>query len=277
MLFFTAYVLVTACRRSKCFGRKYKIKSDNFNASTITRASCFNSSTNKTNKHNLTVKDASTIELSKSVTCDTNHTEPDARPSLQLRHDLNVPSVFEPDYLNDFYSRILFRQSTSDKFDNVSRKSESELSIDILNELYIDSKKIKNYENVEFSGRGYEKNLMQKPKVEYSVGSSENKKKSSYIYSLPSLIGTNFQSSGGSQCAQPELRPTNLDSPSSFLQGSSNQIMLDNSHKSSSDQMLKNLLEKFEIIYNDSVIQNKNLGVQLTNMNESLNTSQLIN
>ena len=50
----------------------------------------------------------------------------------------------------------------------------------------------------------------------------------------------------------------------------------DSQKSSTSDQMLKNLLEKFEIIYNDSVIQNKNLGTQLSQMDESINGGHFV-
>lgn len=97
----------------------------------------------------------------------------------------------------------------------------------------------------------------------------------SYIYSLPMLNETKFPSSKKLLNSQPEF--TTLEPNSNSLQAE-NQILLDSS-KSSSDQMLKNLLEKFEIIYNDSVIQNKNLSNQLTQIdrNETRTEENLIN
>ncbi len=274
MVFFTSYVLVVTFRRSRCIKGKYETK-NKYNKTN--KASCFKSNAKERKVYNLTVKDASISEFSKSMVSGINQNELDNRLSLKFKADPKVTSVFEPDYLNDFYSRMLFRQSTSDVFDNTSRKSDSDLSIDILNELYIDSQKMKNYENVKISGREiYEKNLMIDSKLDYLVDGLENKNNdSSYLY--PTLVINNSKNNNGTRNTEPELKACNLDLSSSFMQTSNNQILLGNSYKNSSDEMLKNLLEKFEVIYNDSVIQNKNLGVHLTNMDESLNTSHLIN
>ena len=91
----------------------------------------------------------------------------------------------------------------------------------------------------------------------------------SYIYSLPNLIDDNFPGGGNNSFRVGSKTVDFSESQASFLQAQENQILLKSPTKSSSDEMLKKLLEKFEIIYNEAVIQSR---PQLPNHSLDLST-----
>lgn len=271
MILITCYVLIAAFRRSKGL-RKFQSKF------------CTSMSKTLTNANSLTVKDAPFViehpnqrALEASIKIGTNtsyHDNNNSSEFTSVADPSKLTSVFDPDYLNDFYSKILFKPSGTDHFDSNPLESDSSASIDILGELYEESQKCKNYENIDYSsGKRSGSIFKHRTKEEINQGSNNTNNSlaaktnmdtlNSYIYSLPNLIDDNFPgavagrgTSSSFRLGTAGSRTEFSESQASFLQAE-NQILLDSSAKTSSDEMLKQLLEKFEIIYNDAVIQSR--------------------
>lgn len=253
-------MLYTAFKRTECAHKLFE--------SSKKTCCLINKSERTLQDHNLTVKDASLSESSKSESTITNQIT-DQKKAVKFTHETKVSSVFDPTYLNDFYSKVLFSPNTNDVYSN---SQTSDDSVDILAELYHDSKRLQNYENVNFTGNYNEAAIKQaqsfkssNPKLNTEI--NELEALNSYIYSLPNLIDENFANNRLNNHSNG--LDFNSDSQQTSYIQADNQILLNNSYKSSSDQMLKDLLEKFEIIYNDSVIQNKNLNPTVSQVNSN--------
>ena len=256
LILLTFYVLFTAFKQSKCAQKLFESSHKE----------------QSLKDHNLTVKDASLSETSKSESTSTNQTNmnvTDQKKAVKFSPTTKVSSVFDPAYLNDFYSKVLFSSNSNDVYNN---SQTSEDSVDILAELYHDNKRLQNYENVNFTGNYKENPILKTQSFKDSNSKlcsevNELEALNSYIYSLPNLIDENFAQNRLNHNKGMEFNSDNSQQ-TSYIQAD-NQILLTNSYKSSSDQMLKDLLEKFEIIYNDSVIQNKNLNPTVSQANSN--------
>lgn len=233
--------------------------------------------------NNLTVKDAPfviehpnqrALEASIKIGATASNNDTNNLEFTSVDNPSKLTSVFDPDYLNDFYSKILFKPSGTDHFDSNPLESDSSVSIDILGELYEESQKCKNYENINYSmGKRSGSIFKHRTKEEINQGSNNTNNSlaekanmdtlNSYIYSLPNLIDDNFPGAVTGRGTNSSFRLGITDSKTEFSESQAsfmqpeNQILLDSAAKNSSDEMLKQLLEKFEIIYNDAVIQSR--------------------
>ena len=154
MIFITCYVLIVAFRRSK--GLK-KIQSK----------FCNSMSKGLSHGNHLTVKDAPFViehpnqraleaSMKASTAAATQNNNNNNNSEFKIANPSKLTSVFDPDYLNDFYTKILFKPSGRDLLEN-PLESDSSASIDILGELYEESQKCKNYENIDYIGNSFSK------------------------------------------------------------------------------------------------------------------------